>query len=75
VSGALIRADYSSTTTDAEGAFSLDHVTPGPQLVFVQYEGEFYQIEANLPLDRVLNLPSVASSEAPAGTPVPRTNQ
>jgi hypothetical protein len=66
VSGALIRADYSSTTTDDEGAFALDRVAPGPQLVFVQYEGEFHQLEADLPLDRVLNLPSASAVEPPA---------
>jgi hypothetical protein len=61
VSGALIRADYSSGHTGQRGEFTLHRVEPGPQLVFVHYNDEFYQLEANLPRDSVLQLP-------PAGT-------
>jgi hypothetical protein len=68
VAGALVRADYSSTTTDSDGAFILDRVTPGPQLVFVQFENEFHQLEANLPQDSLLRLPS---NQPPEGQPEP----
>jgi hypothetical protein len=68
VSGALIRADYSSGHTGQRGEFTLHRVEPGPQLVFVHYEGEFYQLEANLPRDNVLQLPPAAKDE-PDGPP------
>ncbi len=58
VVGALVRADYSSTNTDDRGEYSLNNVTPGKQLVWVRYEGNFYQFELNLPRDAVITLPS-----------------
>ncbi|MGE0059393.1 MAG: DUF4255 domain-containing protein [Dehalococcoidia bacterium] len=74
VSGALIRADYSSTHTGQRGEYTLHRVEPGKQLVFVHHEGEFYQLEADLPRDAVLQLPSAAKDGAegsPAGPDAP----
>jgi hypothetical protein len=70
VPGALVRADYSATTTDERGEYVLDKVTPGRQLFWVRVNGEFYQLEVDLPKDNVITLPASAPPEAdPGGDP------
>jgi hypothetical protein len=63
VVGALVRADYSAATTDDRGEYTLDKVTPGPQLFWVRHNGAFYQLEVNLPKDAVITLPPTAASD------------
>ncbi|HWO73475.1 MAG TPA: Pvc16 family protein [Dehalococcoidia bacterium] len=57
VVGAVVRVDYSSSTTNARGEYLLRSITPGVKDVFVDYEGVFYQLEATLPGDDPLQLP------------------
>lgn len=83
VTGALIRIDYASGTTDDRGEFALNNVTPGRQLVWVRANGNFYQMEGDIPKDRVFTLPpgeGPASQDAPAEAPPsqgspPRSNR
>jgi hypothetical protein len=64
VAGARIRADFSSATTDKNGEFALREIRPGRKTVLVLADGQFYQFEADLPKDEVLELPD--SPEEPA---------
>jgi hypothetical protein len=81
VVGALVRADYSSATTDERGEYSLNNVTPGRQLFWVRVDGTFYQMEVDLPKDNVITLPAAetppegSGGDAPAPAPdqPPRT--
>lgn len=62
VAGALVRADYSSATTDERGEYALNNVTPGPQLVWVRVGDNYHQLAADLPGESVLTLPSAQGS-------------
>ncbi len=61
VAGALVRADYASATTDDSGEYVLNNVTPGRQLFWVRVKETFYQLEADLPKDSVITLPSATT--------------
>jgi hypothetical protein len=65
VAGALVRADYSSATTDENGQYEMNRVTPGRQLFWVRVNETFYQMEVNLPKDDVITLPS--ATQPPGG--------
>jgi len=66
VAGAVIRVDYSSSTTNERGEYVLRRITPGVKDVYVDYEGVFYQLEATLPGDDPLQLPEPPRPEAAA---------
>jgi hypothetical protein len=67
VVGALVRADYSATTTDDRGEYALNQVAPGKQLVWVRANETFYQLVADLPAESVLQLPSAQPDEGRGG--------
>ena len=67
VVGALVRADYSSATTDDRGEYSLDNVMPGRQLVWVRVGETFHQLEADLPKDSAITLPDTTPSATTNG--------
>jgi hypothetical protein len=71
VSGALVRADYSSATTDENGEYTLDNVTPGRQLFWVRVNGTFYQLEVDLPQDTIITLPATTPPEPSSGGDAP----
>lgn len=63
-----MRIDSSSCTTDDKGEFVLRDVTPGSKTVLVRADGQFYQMEAVLPGEGVLELPESAP-RADSGSP------
>src|SRR6266540_1687665 len=67
VAGARIRVDFSSSTTNQEGEYVLRDIKPGPKSVFIWEDGRFYQLEAGLPGDEVLELPPVQSETKKEG--------
>ena len=67
VSGALIRADYTSTHTDERGEYSLNDVMPGKQLLWVRAGRDFHQFEVDLPADSVITLPTAANAQDTPG--------
>jgi hypothetical protein len=70
VEGALVRADYSSATTDERGEYTLNNVVPGRQLFWVSVDGAFHQFEVDLPKDTLITLPGTAAPDpAPGGDP------
>jgi hypothetical protein len=72
VADAIIRVDYSSTTTNERGEYTLRNIKPGLKDVYVDHEGVFYQLEATLPGDEPLQLPE---PEKPETAPEPAAPQ
>jgi hypothetical protein len=75
VVGALVRADYSSDTTDDRGEYALNHVTPGKQLFWVRYNDTFFQMEVDLPKDTVITLPGSTGGGGDSGGQSPAPDQ
>jgi len=69
VADALVRVNSSSTRTDDRGEFALNRVPPGRQLVYVQVDGAFVEVEADLFADPVVQLP--AGEQPAAAEPAP----
>jgi hypothetical protein len=76
VPNALIRVDYSSARTNEKGEFVLDKVPPGRQAVYVQVNGTFIELEAELAKDPVVQLESSSPEEtaAPGQPEGPKTS-
>ena len=66
VPDALVRVDYSSGRSNEKGEFFLDKLKPGRQLVYVQADGAFLELEADLTSDPVLALPASPPPEEEA---------
>jgi uncharacterized protein DUF4255 len=64
----LVRVDYSSDRTNERGEFVLDKLKPGRQLVYVQVDGTFLELEADLTSEPVLELPSAVPPGGEAAT-------
>jgi hypothetical protein len=71
----LVRVDYSSGKSNEKGEFFLDKLKPGRQLVYVQVDGSFLEMEADLTSEPVLELPSAVPAEGEAAEGPPDTKK